>query len=93
MNDKFYESARWKKKRAVILARDKYMCQVCRRYGRMVPATIVHHIKEVEDYPELAYTNSNLQSVCLACHNKLHPEKGKDARRIQRRIPAEKGLV
>lgn len=76
MNDKFYESARWKRKRAAILARDGYMCQRCKKYGRMRPATIVHHIKELEDFPELAWVNSNLESVCLACHNALHPEKG-----------------
>lgn len=76
MNDDFYASEKWKRKRAVILRRDGYMCQRCKKYGRIRPATIVHHIKELEDFPELALTNSNLESVCLACHNALHPEKG-----------------
>lgn len=72
----FYNSRRWHAKRRAILRRDKYMCQICKRYGRLVPATIVHHIKELDQYPELALTDSNLESVCLACHNRLHPEKG-----------------
>ena len=72
----FYDSAKWKRKRAAILARDGYMCQRCKRYGRMRPATIVHHIKELDQYPELAFSSDNLESVCLACHNQMHPEKG-----------------
>ena len=41
-----------------------------------VPADMVHHIKERTEYPELALTLENLISLCNACHNKEHPEKG-----------------
>lgn len=41
----------------------------------MRPAQVVHHIKHVDEFPELAYTDSNLESLCMACHNKAHPEK------------------
>ncbi len=71
-----YKGKRWKNKRATILRRDGYMCQECRKYGRRTPAVTVHHIKHVDEYPELAYINSNLMSLCQACHNKFHPEKG-----------------
>lgn len=74
---KFYRLADWKRKREAILRRDGYMCQKCKRYGKQVPATVVHHIKHLEDYPELAYDDSNLISLCAACHDKEHPEKGK----------------
>lgn len=74
----FESSARWKAKRASILRRDKYMCQECRRYGKAVEATVVHHIKPFEDYPELALVDSNLVSLCSACHNKKHPERAKN---------------
>ena len=74
-NDAFYASARWKKKRAAILKRDKYQCQICKRYGKLKEAVIVHHIRELSSFPELAFTDSNLQSVCLSCHNRLHSEK------------------
>lgn len=73
----FYKLANWKKKRAAILCRDGYMCQMCKRYGRRVPATVVHHIKHLDEYPELAYEDSNLVSLCSACHDKVHPEKGR----------------
>lgn len=72
----FYKQKRWKMKRKQILKRDRFLCQHCLRYGRRVDATTVHHIKELEKYPELAYTDSNLVSLCDACHNKQHPEKG-----------------
>lgn len=74
--DDFYNSTKWKKKRKAILARDGYLCQICKRYGRRTPAEIVHHIKHLDEYPELALDSKNLISVCSKCHNKLHPEKG-----------------
>ena len=75
MND-FYLSTKWKKKRAAILRRDNYRCQECARYGRMTPAVTVHHIEHLEDAPEKALISSNLISLCRACHNAQHPEKG-----------------
>ena len=74
---KFYRLADWKRKREAILRRDGYMCQKCKRYGKQVPATVVHHIKHADEYPELMYEDSNLISLCAACHDKAHPEKGK----------------
>lgn len=72
----FYKTKAWERKRARILRRDGYLCQNCKRYGRMRPATTVHHILHYEDRPDLALTDSNLISLCDACHNKSHPEKG-----------------
>lgn len=71
----FYSTAKWKQKRKAILHRDGYMCRECKRYGRMREATEVHHIKHYDEYPELAFDNNNLISLCHACHNKQHPEK------------------
>lgn len=70
-----YTSQKWKRKAEHIKRRDQYMCVRCRRYGKMRPAQVVHHIKHVDEYPELAYVDSNLESLCIACHNKEHPEK------------------
>lgn len=70
-----YNSARWKRKREKILRRDGYMCRNCRKFGRVREATEVHHIQPADEYPELAYVDSNLVSLCHACHNAQHPEK------------------
>lgn len=75
-NQSFYKTTKWKRKRKQILKRDGYLCVECKRYGRMREATTVHHIKELEDYPELGVEESNLESLCRECHNKKHPEKG-----------------
>ncbi len=85
LENAFYSSAKWKRKRKSILRRDEYQCQECKKYGKRKAATIVHHIKELEDYPELAFDNNNLESVCLACHNAKHPEKGKKSLKVQNR--------
>lgn len=75
-----YNNPRWKRKQKFIMRRDNYMCQNCRKYGRMREAKVVHHIKHVDEFPELAYEDSNLESLCLSCHAKEHPEKGGNKR-------------
>lgn len=72
----FYKTAAWLKCRADILVRDVYLCQPCFRKHKIKLADLVHHIKALEDYPDLALDWDNLESVCDACHNKAHPEKG-----------------
>ncbi len=67
-----YTNAVWRKKRAVILRRDEYLCQECKRYGRSRPATTVHHIFPVESYPQRSFTTENLISLCNECHNSMH---------------------
>ena len=76
-----YNDPKWKRKRKTILRRDGYKCRECRRYGRNREATEVHHIKHVDEWPELAYKDENLVSLCHGCHNKMHPEKAIAARR------------
>lgn len=72
----FYTSDAWKAKRKAILRRDNYMCRKCRRFGKMRPAKVVHHIQHLDEFPELALVDSNLISLCMKCHNEEHPEKG-----------------
>lgn len=72
---KFYKSKEWLRKRDDILDRDNNECQKCKRSGGFSKATCVHHKKHLRDYPELGLTDSNLESLCDACHNEEHPEK------------------
>ena len=79
--EQFEGSYAWKLKREKILRRDEGLCVECRRYGRKdrdglpVRATLVHHRIEYEDAPELALVDSNLVSLCEACHNRAHPDR------------------
>ncbi|WP_241475469.1 HNH endonuclease [Priestia flexa] len=83
---RFYNSSDWKRMRNEIKKRDNSECQECKRNGRVALDTneyserakrkkiqlVVHHIKELEHYPELALDRDNLETVCVNCHNKEH---------------------
>lgn len=79
--DPFYKSRAWRKARISALMRDNFLCVECvaanakgvRR--RPHAAEMVHHVLPIKEYPDLALELSNLQSLCNACHNRLHPEK------------------
>lgn len=83
-----YMQPQWIRKRDAILRRDGYLCRECKRYGRRREAVLVHHIKPVEFFPDLAFVDENLVSLCAECHNKKHPEKGRKARRCRRYPPS-----
>jgi len=73
--ESFYLSDAWKRKQEVILRKADYKCQICRRYGRIREAKEVHHIRHLDEAPELALDENNLIALCHSCHNKQHPEK------------------
>lgn len=59
--------------------REYPICEDCLLAGRTKPASVVHHIKPIEDYigdfhrmQELAYSWFNLRALCDACHTKAH---------------------
>ncbi|MBO0387553.1 MULTISPECIES: HNH endonuclease [Staphylococcus] len=81
----FYNGKRWRDKREAIKARDNFECQECKRQGKVAIdiyepnkngrkkiKLVVHHIKELADYPELALDDDNLETLCVECHNKIH---------------------
>jgi 5-methylcytosine-specific restriction protein A len=72
---KFYSSARWMRLRKAFLA-EHPLCVRCETEGRLVPATIVHHIRERLERPDLALDPANLLSMCDKCHSSLHKSKG-----------------
>lgn len=80
--DPFYKSTLWRRARMQALERDLFMCVECMNAaerGEMPaprPATVVHHIIPRAERPDLELDLENLQSLCDACHNKKHPEKG-----------------
>jgi len=72
---KFYGSSIWLHKRDDILDRDNHECQKHKRLGKFKKATCVHHKLHLKDRPDLALTDSNLDSLCDTCHNEEHPER------------------
>ena len=70
--DPFYKSKRWLALRQKVLKRDKYLCQISKRYGKRIDADTVHHIYPRDEYPEHQYCEWNLISLSNAMHNTLH---------------------
>ena len=76
--DSELSTKRWKRFAERIKRRDGYECQECKRYGKHNGKRLtVHHIKPRETHPELTYDASNCITLCIGCHNKSHPEKGR----------------
>ena len=72
MEDRFYNNRKWHMVRQSVLRRDGYMCQLSKRYGKMVQANTVHHIFPRELFPEYQYELWNLISLSAEKHNELH---------------------
>lgn len=74
--------AQWERLRAQAMRRDMYLCQPCKRAGRVTPASAVDHImpKAKGGADDLA----NLQSICGPCHDdKTAADEGrKRARKV-----------
>lgn len=73
---KFYDERFWRTILAPrILKRDNNECVECKKEGKVTTKQQkkldIHHIKELEDFPELAYVESNLETVCVHHHNIL----------------------
>lgn len=73
----FYGMTIWKKIREDVKQRDHYECQRC-NYNKRLTTHIkpndlhVHHICELEKFPQLALNMNNLITVCHDCHNEIH---------------------
>ena len=68
----FYKNIKWKGKRERILKRDEYLCRECKRYGKSVAASTVHHVIPLDQRADLKYSSNNLISLCSKCHDKMH---------------------
>ena len=72
----FYNSNSWLKCRAMVLSRDRGLCQHCLRDGKVTLADVVHHIVELKVDWLLRLVLINLLSLCNGCHNRVHKGKG-----------------
>ncbi len=85
MHGKLYKqlmgSREWRRLRARKLAANP-LCERHQAMGKVVAASVVHHIVEVEsgaseaECRRLAYSWSNLQSLCRECHKEIHMQRG-----------------
>lgn len=77
-----YNTAQWKALRLAQLIREP-LCKRCSERGRVVTATIAHHITAHKGNAALFFDPSNLASSCKDCHDvdEQRIERGGQARR------------
>ncbi len=80
--DRFYSWRSWRRLSAYVRKLDRNECQRCKAQGKYSPAEIVHHVKHLQERPELAMSiydpdtgERQLISLCRACHELEHPER------------------
>ena len=68
-----YNNEEWRRIRESFIITYPF-CQICKKYGKLVPAAEVHHIKPLAE----GGTNdfANLISLCHRCHARIHAERG-----------------
>ena len=94
----FYSWTEWRALRPEVLAMDHHECVRCRELRRKFRgAKIVHHVKHLEDRPDLALSvwdpetgERQLVSVCKQCHEELHPESQRQYKHIRAPLTAER---
>ncbi len=68
-----YQNDEWQTIRDSFIVAQPF-CQLCRKYGRLVKAEEVHHIKPLAEGGTNDFTN--LISLCHRCHHRIHAERG-----------------
>ena len=63
-----YNTKAWKALRLAQLRREP-LCRMHKALNRLVPASVVDHIKRHDGDASLFFDGSNLQSLCKPCHD------------------------
>lgn len=78
----FYNDRYWRRLSREIIDEHHGECMMCREAKRLTPASLVHHVRELKQYPELAYSRTytddagdehmQLMPLCHDCHERIH---------------------
>lgn len=70
----FYHSPAWKRCSSSFLASKNYLCERCGKYipGKMIVHHKIHLNEENVSDPSISLSWSNLECLCIDCHNKEH---------------------
>lgn len=87
--EEFYNDRYWRRLSKEIIKENHGECLMCKAEHRLTAATLVHHVRHLKDYPELAYSRTytddngeeqmQLMPLCHECHERVH-ERGLYAR-------------
>ena len=70
----FYLSQPWICLRKQKLAEDP-LCQCCEQSDKVVPASMVHHMLPILQFPEEKLNKKFLLSLCQSCHQTMEAEQ------------------
>ena len=93
--NRLMSSQKWVNLRAEILSKSPF-CEIHEKRGFKVPATCIHHVREVEsgqteaESTELCYNPDNLIALCERCHKNIHQSKGYNTIAGQKRRAADR---
>lgn len=79
-----YNDKRWYAARARALRRARWTCENCGKDVKGKSAARVDHKIEVSVDMSLAFVDSNLRVLCVACDAARHREKGGGGRAVER---------
>ena len=77
----FYNDRYWRQLSKDVIKEHHGECIMCRYAHRMRAATLVHHVRHLKEYPELAYSRTytaegvqhmQLMPLCHDCHERIH---------------------
>lgn len=68
----FYNSRDWKNIREQVLCDHEFLCQDCKKNGKIKMGNQVHHIEPIQDNWNKRLDYDNLIVLCAECHNKRH---------------------
>ena len=60
----------WQRARRAYLSKNP-LCEMCKTRGKIVPAILVHHVKEISQGGD-RLSEDNMMALCNDCHEKIH---------------------
>jgi len=72
-DDERYHTVHWRRYRAKFL-RENPLCSECGKAGKIMPATIVGHIKPVRTHPDLFWDRTNHTPLCRSCNHRTNKQ-------------------
>ena len=89
LNSKEWKRLRWHKLEA------NPLCELCKAEGKVVAAVDVHHIRPcetartIDEMRALCFNPANLQSLCIACHSRVHKEARSHTKEVHQQRQAD----
>lgn len=77
----FYNDWDWRKLSHEVIEENNNECYICKQNGKYSRAVLVHHVRHLKKYPELAYSRTyeeknkeymQLMPLCHNCHEQIH---------------------